>query len=163
EERLLLMTAKTLLKQFIETRRYSEYLCQPLAVEDYVVQPVDFVSPPKWHLAHTTWFFEAFVLAKYVEDYKLFDDKFGFLFNSYYESVGEKVLRANRGNLSRPTVHRILAYRDYVTSAMLEFLNRDLSDALQELIEIGINHEQQHQELLLTDIKYILGHNPLFP
>ncbi len=159
-----MLTKTTMLyQQFLQTRQYSEALCKPLAVEDFVVQPTDFVSPPKWHLGHTTWYFEQFVLKDHVEDYAVFDKNFAYLFNSYYESVGVHWVRANRGNLSRPTVNRIHAYRQYVNEAMEKLLRQDLSKELQLIIEIGINHEQQHQELLLTDIKYILGTNPLFP
>ncbi len=158
------METKTaaLSEQFTKTRRHTEEICAPLAVEDFVVQPVEYVSPPKWHLGHTSWFFEEFVLKENKADYKVFDDNYAYLFNSYYESVGEKVMRPHRGNLSRPSVEQIKAYRHHVTMAMEEFLQAEVSEELQKVIEIGINHEQQHQELLLTDIKYILGHNPLF-
>lgn len=153
-----------LLKKFLETRTHSESICRPLEVEDFVVQPIDFVSPPKWHLAHTTWFFEEFILKNNKPGYQVFDPAFAFLFNSYYESVGEHWFRADRGNLSRPSVNRIKQYRHYVTAAIQDFMaQNDLDEDLLKVIEIGINHEQQHQELLLTDIKYILGNNPLFP
>lgn len=149
---------------FTSTRQKSENICAPLETEDYVVQPVVDVSPPKWHLGHTTWFFEEFVLKEYQQDYKLFDENSAYVFNSYYESVGEKVIRTNRGNLSRPTVKWVYEYRAYVTKAMKGFLKReDLSREILNVIEIGCHHEKQHQELLLTDIKYILGNNPLFP
>lgn len=159
----MLTEIDSLLKQFSKTRAHSEKLCEPLAVEDFVVQPIDFVSPPKWHLAHTTWFFEEFVLKNHKDGYRLFDKDFAFLFNSYYESVGNHWIRSDRGNLSRPTVEKIKEYRHYVTKAMGEFMEAGISEELQRVVEIGINHEQQHQELLLTDIKYILGNNPLFP
>jgi ergothioneine biosynthesis protein EgtB len=149
-------------QRYIAIRQYSEYLCEPLEIEDYVVQPIADVSPPKWHLAHSTWFFEEFILKKYYSDYKPFDSQYSYLFNSYYESVGDRVLRPHRGSMSRPTVEDILLYRKYVDHHMIELLQalpQDVSDVLQ----IGFNHEQQHQELLLTDIKYILGNNPLFP
>jgi ergothioneine biosynthesis protein EgtB len=144
-------------------RQHSELICRPLKTEDYVVQPVVDVSPPKWHLGHTTWFFETFILRPYSQDYKEFDPAFNFVFNSYYEGVGARVVRTNRGNLSRPTVDEIYHYRRYVDKAMDEFLNNELSHDIEELIVLGFNHEQQHQELLYTDIKYILGHNPLLP
>src|SRR5690625_3009985 len=150
-------------ERFSKTRQHSEQICEPLEIEDFVVQPIDFASPPKWHLAHTTWFFEEFVLKNNKENYKLFDDNFAYLFNSYYESVGDHWMRTDRGNLSRPSVSKIKEYRHHVTKAMEEFMQEEISTELQEIIEIGINHEQQHQELLLTDIKYILGNNPLFP
>jgi len=149
--------------QFIKTRVLSEVICSYLETEDFVVQPIDFVSPPKWHLAHTTWFFEQFVLKEELKTYQVFDEQFAFLFNSYYETVGNHWLRTNRGNLSRPSVAKIMKYREYITKKMLELLENTLSDEVKKVIEIGINHEQQHQELLLTDIKYILGKNPLFP
>lgn len=149
---------------FSSTRQRSESICAPLETEDYVVQPIENVSPPKWHLGHTTWFFEEFVLKEYQQDYELFDENSAYVFNSYYESVGEKVIRTNRGNLSRPTVKWVYEYRAYVTKAMAGFLKReDLSREILDVIEIGCHHEKQHQELLLTDIKYILGNNPLFP
>lgn len=148
--------------RYMATRQHSEAICAPLQTEDYVVQPVVDVSPPKWHLAHTTWFWEAFVLTEYVADYKPFHPRYAFLFNSYYNTKGDRVLRLHRGNMSRPTVKEIMAYRQYVDEHMMTFLE-DLAPALTGLIEIGIHHEQQHQELLYTDIKYIFGHNPLFP
>jgi ergothioneine biosynthesis protein EgtB len=159
-----MFTTTKLIEEFTKTRNRTEDLCQPLEIEDFVVQPVDFVSPPKWHLGHSSWFFEEFLLKPHKEGYQLFDENFAFVFNSYYESVGEKVVRTNRGNLSRPTVEKIYEYRKHVTAQMSEFLeNQELSEALQEVLKIGINHEQQHQELLMTDIKYILGNNPLLP
>ncbi|HET8810297.1 MAG TPA: ergothioneine biosynthesis protein EgtB [Flavobacteriaceae bacterium] len=152
-----------LLSLFTETRAQTEILCEPLEIEDYVVQPIVDVSPPKWHLGHTTWFFEEFILTKYVPDYEVFDKDFSFVFNSYYESVGEKTVRTDRGNLSRPTVEKIYEYRTYVTQKLAEFLKNKPSKEIEELLTIGIHHEKQHQELLLTDIKYILGNNPLVP
>ncbi|WP_417886058.1 ergothioneine biosynthesis protein EgtB [Zunongwangia sp.] len=153
-----------LLDFFNETRAKSELICSFLETEDYVVQPIVDVSPPKWHLGHTTWFFEEFVLKPYKIGYQLFDDHSAYVFNSYYESVGEKVIRTNRGNLSRPTVAWIYKYRNYVSKALKDFIeSEDLSSEILEVIEIGCHHEKQHQELLYTDIKYILGNNPLFP
>ncbi len=144
-------------------RSHSEAICKPLKTEDYVVQPIGDVSPPKWHLGHTTWFFETFLLKPYDKNYKEFDPAFNFVFNSYYERVGARVMRTNRGNLSRPSVEEIYEYRRYVDDAMDAFLDSALSPAIEELVMLGLNHEQQHQELLFTDIKYILGHNPLLP
>lgn len=153
-----------LLKEQYETvRRRSEKICAPLKTEDYVVQPVVDVSPPKWHLGHTTWFFETFILLPNAKGYTVFDPQYNYVFNSYYESVGARVIRTNRGNLSRPAVEDIMRYRKYVDDAMMDFLEDELSPELQELFILGLNHEEQHQELLYTDIKYILGHNPLFP
>lgn len=144
-------------------RTHSEAICAGLETEDYVVQPTADVSPPKWHLGHTTWFWETFVLVPHAPDYRIFHEDFSFVFNSYYETVGRRVLRTDRGNLSRPTVADVYRYRAYVDEQMHRFLeNADLS-ALESLIHLGLNHEQQHQELLVYDIKYILGHNPLFP
>ena len=159
-----MLSQQLILPFFNETRAQSELICSFLEIEDYVVQPVENVSPPKWHLGHTTWFFEEFVLKPHKKDYKLFDENSAYVFNSYYESVGEKVIRTNRGNLSRPTVAWVYEYRQYVTKAMDEFLQQEeLSAKILELIEIGCHHEKQHQELLYTDIKYILGNNPLLP
>lgn len=152
-----------LIDKFRAVRKYSEDICKPLLTEDYVIQPADFVSPPKWHLGHVTWFFETLVLKKYLKGYKEFHPQYGFIFNSYYETVGKRVVRANRGDLSRPSVKEIYAYRRYVDEAMEKLLDEDIADEAESVIEIGLNHEQQHQELLITDIKYILGNNPLFP
>lgn len=153
----------SLKEQYETVRRRSEQICAPLKTEDYVVQPVVDVSPPKWHLGHTTWFFETFILSPNAKGYTVFDPQYNYVFNSYYESVGARVIRTNRGNLSRPAVEDIMRYRKYVDEAMMAFLETPLSKELQELFILGLNHEEQHQELLYTDIKYILGHNPLFP
>lgn len=152
----------TLSEQYNSVRKHTENICQHLQTEDFVPQPVNFVSPPKWHLAHTTWFFEQFVLKEHLPDYKVFDDDFCFLFNSYYNTVGKRVFRADRGNITRPGVQEVLEYRAYVDMHM-QILLQLKSEELKELLELGLNHEQQHQELLLTDIKYILGNNPIFP
>ena len=156
--------SRLLLAKYKKIRRHSELVCSPLETEDYVVQPIADVSPPKWHLGHTTWFFETFILVPNFSGYKEFNAQYNFVFNSYYETVGARVLRTDRGNLSRPSVSDIYAYRTYVDRQMEIFLDQSvLSDELAAVLELGLNHEQQHQELLLTDIKYILGHNPLFP
>ena len=153
-----------LLKQEYDTvRRRSESICAPLKTEDYVVQPIVDVSPPKWHLGHTTWFFETFILIPNAKGYTEFDPQYNFVFNSYYESVGARVIRTNRGNLSRPAVEDIMRYRKHVDEAMAVFLETPLTPELEALFTLGLHHEEQHQELLYTDIKYILGHNPLFP
>lgn len=158
------MNREQLIIKFREVRSHSEAICAPLQTEDYVVQPMVDVSPPKWHLGHTTWFFETFILKPNFPGYRVFNDQYNFVFNSYYESVGARVVRTDRGNLSRPSVADVYAYRQYVDRQMLAFLNSDhLSPAQAALLELGLNHEQQHQELLYTDIKYILGHNPLLP
>jgi ergothioneine biosynthesis protein EgtB len=159
-----LLTKDELIRRYEQVRMNSERICSPLQAEDYVVQPAEEVSPPKWHLGHTTWFFETFILKPYAPGYLLFDPQYNYVFNSYYESVGARVIRTNRGNLSRPTVNDIYTYRKYVNEAMLEFLGKcALTPELTSLMMLGLNHEEQHQELLYTDIKYILGHNPLFP
>lgn len=153
----------SLLDFFLDTRSHSEVICKPLEIEDYVVQPIVDVSPPKWHLGHTTWFFEAFILEPHAPNYQLFDSDFSFVFNSYYETVGKRVIRADRGNMSRPSVKTVYEYRAYVTDAIQELFKNEQTKDLNDLLEIGIHHEKQHQELLLTDIKYILGNNPLLP
>ncbi len=150
--------------RFMMVRNRSVEICKPLQIEDYVVQPIVDVSPPKWHLGHTTWFFETFILIPNFPDYKIFDAQYNFVFNSYYETVGTRVIRTDRGNLSRPSVADVYKYRDYVDTHMKMFLESAwVTKEIEPMVELGLNHEQQHQELLLTDIKYILGHNPLFP
>lgn len=159
-----MITTTPTLDLFTNTRKQTEHICAALVIEDYVIQPVEFVSPPKWHLGHTTWFFEEFILKNNKPGYKVYDPNYAYVFNSYYESVGEKVIRTNRGNLSRPTVENIYKYRHYVTAELKDFLeNNSISEELEGVLKIGIHHEKQHQELLLTDIKYILGNNPLLP
>ncbi|MCY1661535.1 ergothioneine biosynthesis protein EgtB [Chryseobacterium sp. SL1] len=163
-EQNTLVKEKQLLENYRRIRARSIEICEPLETEDFVVQPVVDVSPPKWHLGHTTWFFETFILIPNLDGYQVFNSQYNFVFNSYYETIGARVIRTDRGNLSRPSVADIFQYRKYVDEQMENFLlNNDLSDDLKKLFELGLNHEQQHQELLLTDIKYILGHNPLFP
>jgi ergothioneine biosynthesis protein EgtB len=151
------------LEKYNEVRKYTEQICEPLLTEDYVVQPIVDVSPPKWHIGHVTWFFETFILKNFMEGYEEFDPQYNYVFNSYYETVGARVIRTDRGNLSRPAVEDVYRYRKYVDDAMRQFLNAPLSKEAEEILILGFNHEQQHQELLLTDIKYILGNNPLFP
>lgn len=161
------MTQSPVLRErYAQVRRLTVNICQGLETEDFVVQPTPDVSPPKWHLGHTTWFFETFVLKPHCANYQLFSKDFDYVFNSYYETVGSRVVRTDRGNLSRPTVQEIFRYRDYVDHRLYELLDLASADLLVEVlpvIELGLNHEQQHQELLWTDIKYILGNNPLFP
>lgn len=158
-----MIETENIVSLFIKTREHTEYLCKPLEIEDYVVQPIIDVSPPKWHLGHTTWFFEEFILKRHKPGYKLFDEDFAFVFNSYYESIGKRVVRNDRGNLSRPGVAKVYDYRHYVTSELRELLMDNISEEVESLLLMGIHHEKQHQELLLTDIKYILGNNPLLP
>lgn len=144
-------------------RQRTEQICNPLQTEDYVVQPVVDVSPPKWHIGHTTWFFETFILKPFFMGYQEYNSEYNYVFNSYYETVGARVIRTDRGNLSRPTVAEVYQYRAYVDEAMENFLCHPPTPEVKELFILGLNHEEQHQELLYTDIKYILGHNPLFP
>lgn len=153
-------TTQSLTCLYQQVRQLSEQICQPLAIEDYGIQSMPDVSPPKWHLAHTTWFFETFVLLPNLPEYEVFHPKFGYLFNSYYEAIGVRHPRSERGLLSRPTVEEIYRYRAYVDDAMRSLLSQP---ELAPLIELGLHHEQQHQELLLTDIKHILAINPLRP
>ena len=191
--------AVDLLQRFKHVRRYTESLCEPLEIEDYIPQPIVDVSPPKWNIAHTTWFFEEMILKRFLPYYKVFDEKFGFLFNSYYNSIGERTARDHRGDLSRPTVKRVFEYREYVDEQMNRLIGttggnasvnerastpildtagsnesgasvegtlpngRVSARSADDLIVLGLNHEQQHQELFLTDLKYTLSVNPLFP
>ncbi|MET3501731.1 ergothioneine biosynthesis protein EgtB [Mucilaginibacter rubeus] len=152
-----------LIARYKEVRQRTEKICSYLQTEDYVVQPVVDVSPPKWHIGHVTWFFETFILKPYFMGYQEYNPDYNYVFNSYYETVGTRVIRTDRGNLSRPTVIEIYSYRKYVDEAMEGFLCGEVSDYVKELLILGFNHEEQHQELLMTDIKFILGHNPLFP
>jgi len=152
--------------QFDAVRGRSEVLCEPLAVEDYGIQAMPEVSPPKWHLAHTSWFFETFLLLPLLPDYRPFHAEFAYLFNSYYDTVGRYWPRAQRGLLSRPTVEEVYAYRAHVDEAMVRLLYGVGEEAWQTVAArtmLGCHHEQQHQELLLTDIKYNFGINPLHP
>lgn len=143
-----------LLTAYQNVRGWTARICAPLETDDYVVQPTADVSPPKWHLGHTTWFWETFVLVPHRPGYRVFHDDFSFVFNSYYETVGRRVLRTQRGNMTRPTVAEVYRYRDYVDEHMSRFLEEhELDDNLHTLIQLGLNHEQQHQELLFTDIK----------
>ena len=152
--------------RFREVRGFTEQLCEPLTVEDYVVQSMPDVSPTKWHLAHTTWFFETFVVAPAIPDYQPFHPSYGYLFNSYYNSVGERHDRPRRGLLTRPTVEEIYRYREHVDQAVLDLLAGGVApepDPKLEVVELGLHHEQQHQELMLTDLKHVFSCNPLRP
>ncbi|QDO94536.1 ergothioneine biosynthesis protein EgtB [Formosa sediminum] len=149
--------------KYKEIREQSVAFCSHLHIEDYAIQVVQFASPPKWHLAHTTWFFETFILKPYLKDYTVFNPDYNFLFNSYYNNAGDRILQANRGNMSRPTTAEILEYRTYVDTKMLNFLEHQTDKTIIDLVILGLNHEQQHQELLVTDVKYMFGHNPIFP
>ena len=150
--------------KFSEVREYSVNLCAPLNTEDYIPQPVAFASPPKWHLAHTSWFFEELFLKRFISDYKEYHPEFSFLFNSYYNALGNRIMRENRGSITRPTVEEVYEYRRYIDAQVLQFLdNVELQDEAKEILILGLNHEQQHQELLITDLKHTFGHNPIFP
>jgi len=206
--------ADSLAAFYSRVRNYTEQLCEPLEIEDYIPQPIVDVSPPKWNVAHTTWFFEEMVLKQFVPGYKVFDPDFSYLFNSYYNTVGKRTARDHRGSLSRPTVKRVFEYRKHVDERMLELLSSVSSCSppyqggvaegrggsldhsgstsndviyaanysepprqqkaltllpgkegrqINDLIVLGLNHEQQHQELFLTDLKYTFGLNPIFP
>jgi ergothioneine biosynthesis protein EgtB len=159
-------TASSLAQRYRDVRALTTRLCEPLETEDLVVQSMPDVSPTRWHLAHTTWFFETFVIPEAIPGYKPLHPAYSYLFNSYYNSFGEQFPRPRRGMLTRPTVREIFAYRAHVDEHVERALERgDANDppALSRLVEIGLNHEQQHQELLLTDIKHVLAQNPLHP
>jgi len=153
--------------EFYKTvREFSHTLAKPLEIEDYVVQSMPDVSPTKWHLAHTSWFFETFVLSKALPNYKSPNPQYAYLFNSYYVLAGERHLRPKRGLISRPTVEETYSYRSHVDESMMHFMENAGEKEWTELasvIEIGIHHEQQHQELIVTDIKHVLSENPLYP
>ena len=156
--------AESLVDRYQRIRGLSLELTAPLAIEDHVVQTIPEVSPTKWHLGHTTWFFEQFCLGSRAEQYRPFDEQFNFLFNSYYQTVGSMQSRPRRGLLSRPTVARIHAYREYVDDRMVRTLaRRDDDQELAFLVTLGLHHEQQHQELMLTDIKHVFFSNPIYP
>jgi ergothioneine biosynthesis protein EgtB len=150
-------------RQYCSVRAASTVLAAPLSDADATVQSMPDASPAKWHLAHTTWFFEAMVVAPNFSRYKLFDDRFNFLYNSYYESVGARQPRSLRGLLTRPTLEDVFAYREHVDSAMAKLFRQEPSENVLKIIELGCHHEQQHQELLLTDILHLFAQNPLRP
>jgi ergothioneine biosynthesis protein EgtB len=151
-----------LAQRFTEIRNTSMRITEGLSAEDQMVQSMPDASPSKWHLAHTTWFFETFILEPYGDGYKPIDPRFRVLFNSYYKQLGAHPIRGTRGLMSRPTLSHVQAYRAHVDDALLVYLPHADAEVL-ELIELGLNHEQQHQELLLTDIKHALWSNPLRP
>lgn len=153
---------KNLIKKLQLVRQKTLEICSHIENEDFVVQPSPEVSPPKWHLGHTSWFFEELILAKYQKDYTRFNDNYSALFNSYYKALGSHTIQAERGNLSRPTVAEIMCYRAYIDKQLASFLTQNrLTNDVLFLFETGIHHEQQHQELLYMDIKYILASNKL--
>src|ERR1700678_1587822 len=144
--------------RYDRVRQFTESLCTPLATEDFVIQSMPDVSPTKWHLAHTTWFFETFILTRFHSAYRVFDPAFHYLFNSYYEAEGPRHPRPQRGLLSRPSCADVAAYRDHVDAAMVRLIDGADDEAWREaapLVELGLHHEQQHQELILMDIKHV--------
>jgi ergothioneine biosynthesis protein EgtB len=154
-----------LLQQYQKVRCFTERICEPLCPEDYVVQSMPDVSPTKWHLAHTSWFFETFVLST-TPTYSLFHPTYGYLFNSYYNAVGERHARPQRGLLTRPTVEEIYRYRAYVDQHMNALLSSGDEAGIASvapIVELGLHHEQQHEELAITDLKHVLACNPLRP
>jgi len=158
--------SESLLERYRRVRRFSEELCQTLEPEDYVIQTMPEVSPTKWHLAHTSWFFETFVAKPCLNDYRPLNPQYAFLFNSYYNAAGKMHARAQRGLLSRPTVKETYDYRRHVDETMERCLHSADGPALarlEPLVILGLNHEQQHQELMLTDIKHVFWTNPLRP
>jgi ergothioneine biosynthesis protein EgtB len=153
----------SLTEQYRGVRQTSMRCCAPLTVEDHSLQAMPDASPAKWHLAHTTWFFETFLLGEHLPGYRAFRPAFRNLFNSYYNAVGDRPMRALRHTLSRPTLDEVHAYRGHVDEAMGHLLERDLASEVLDLVALGLNHEQQHQELILTDVKYGLAANTLRP
>lgn len=162
------VTAATLAERYLQARQATEDLCSQLSAEDCMVQSMPEASPAKWHLAHTTWFFETFILSPTSSvsksaSYQPLNPDFRYLFNSYYNAVGDRPLRQVRGAFSRPGLDEVRAYRRHVDEAMLKLLERGEADELAEVVTLGINHEQQHQELIVTDVKHALWTNPLRP
>jgi ergothioneine biosynthesis protein EgtB len=164
QETLLRGGRSRLADAYTSVRQQTERLCEPLTAEDLVLQSMADASPVKWHLAHTTWFFETFVLAAASDFYQPFDSRFGFLFNSYYNALGDRLARPQRGLLSRPTAKEVFQYRAHVDEQISLLLRDDaLSPCLASTLELGLHHEQQHQELILTDLKHAFSCNPLRP
>lgn len=150
------MTKESLIDFYSSVRSKTEAICKPLEEDAFGLQPIEEVSPPKWHLGHTTWFLESFILEHYFPDYKIFHKDFAFVFNSYYESLGDRVARSERGQMQFPKLDDVYKYRKYVDDHIVElFKEKELNPEVQKLLITGCHHEQQHQELLLTDIKYI--------
>ncbi|MCX2679447.1 ergothioneine biosynthesis protein EgtB [Galbibacter sp. EGI 63066] len=154
-----MIVTNEIINDFLQTRQTTEEICAPLTQEDYVAQSANFVSPPKWHLGNTTWFFEEFVLKKFDENYTEYNPQYSNIFKSDYQNLS----KTGRGNLTRPSIEEVYTYRDHVTNYLSEFLDDYLTEEVAELVMLGIHYEKRHQELLFTDIKYILGTNPLFP
>lgn len=156
-------SAGGLIERYNAVRNYTNTLVEPLETDDFNIQPIPEVSPIKWHLAHTTWFFETFILKRLGTEYRVFDESYEFLFNSYYNAVGIQYPRAQRANLSRPTLDSVWNYRQQVDESINSVLENGLANGSRDRIVLGIHHEQQHQELILTDVKYVLGKNPTRP
>lgn len=155
-----------LIEKYETVRAFTEHITEPLEIEDYVIQVAEHASPAKWHLAHTTWFFETFLLEKEMEDYDPIHPQYSYLFNSYYLQTGVPHCRARRGNISRPTVKQVYEYRENIDEHVTNLIKTATDKQYEEwapIIEIGIHHEQQHQELLMTDLKYMFSQNPLNP
>lgn len=162
----IVLSREALISHYKKVRQFFVDLCKPLAIEDYVVQSMADVSPTKWHLAHTSWFFEALLLNHVIPNYQSPHPQYAFLFNSYYISLGERHYRPHRGFITRPTVEHVYQYRHHVDSQVLTFLEQASEQELAEwgpIVVLGLHHEQQHQELMLTDIKHVLSVNPLRP
>src|SRR5277367_6200826 len=156
-------TPSELADAYGRVRATTERLASVLSAEDQTVQTMPDVSPTKWHRAHVTWFFETFILGEYATGYRAFDEAYAYIFNSYYEAVGARHPRTERGLLSRPGIEEVARYRCSVDTAMEALLRNPDQPGLAELITLGLHHEQQHQELLLMDIKHVLSRNPLQP
>src|SRR5713226_7500669 len=156
------LACSPLRERYQEIRRTTLELTKPFSAEDQMLQSMPDASPAKWHLAHTTWFFETFILSPHVASYRPFDSRYQYLFNSYYKQLGSHPYRGARGLMSRPSLDEVHAYRSHVDEAMLSHLDAG-DERTTALIELGLNHEQQHQELILTDIKHALWSMPLRP
>ncbi len=152
-----------LTEAYSSVRATTERLAAPLSAEDQTVQSMPDVSPTKWHRAHVTWFFETFVLGPNLPGYRPYDEAFSYIFNSYYEALGQRHPRAERGLISRPGIAEVTRYRESVDEAVATLLEHELERGVPELITLGLHHEQQHQELLLMDIKHVLSRNPMRP
>lgn len=160
------MTRHELVERYRRVRAVTEAICAPLKAEDHVPQPIADVSPPKWHLGHVTWFIEQMFLEKYVKGYKPFNPDYAWIFNSYYDSFGVRVERPLRGTLSRPALTEIMTFRTCVDERMVDLIETVRESewaSFSRMVILSLNHEQQHQELLLTDLKYVLACNPTRP
>lgn len=164
-DRSVPLSNSALVTKFQQVRSVSEWQCEPLLIEDYGLQAMPETSPAKWHLAHTTWFFETFLLKPHLKSYKPLNSQYEYLFNSYYNGVGSQYPRPQRALLSRPSVYEVYAYRHYVNDAMYELLSNEklCTDEVIKKVILGCHHEQQHQELFFTDLKYSWFQNPLYP